>query len=469
MSHVVEQVEAAARSTIFISHATPEDDEFVIWLGSRLVAQGYRVWAEVLNLRGGEMFWRKIEDVIRNEAVNVLAVISKASLDLGKTGAAAEQSVADTVAKKLGRTSDFIIPLRIDETDYGEFPIAIHQRHAIDFSRGWGRGLRDLIDELAEAGTPKVVSDVSSAFDAWRTTVRMGDEAIEANPEPLLSNMLRVAHLPATIKAYEFEGSQRNLPGALAGIPEPTRLLHRLVFSFADADVLQDGLGDSFGIRLRKILPLTDFLTASDPSVTLPRRREARSFVTELVRRSFELHLTRHGLAPYATGRGQVLYFKDGVIEGNKVRYVNAKGKRTHKLVVGRSDKLKLNWHFGISVQFSLEDESYIKLRPYVVFTDDHWKPIAPDEMTKARRRFCKSWWNGNWRQLFEAFYAFLSENGEDLTIPLGVDSDLQVAGRGFQFESPMRILGDIDITEEEPVEPLDDAFEDDLDEEDVL
>jgi hypothetical protein len=40
------------RGLVFISHASPEDNEFVLWLGSRLTALGYEVWADILKLRG---------------------------------------------------------------------------------------------------------------------------------------------------------------------------------------------------------------------------------------------------------------------------------------------------------------------------------------------------------------------------------------------------------------------------------
>lgn len=34
------------RDTLFISHATPEDNEFAIWIGSRLEMLGYKVWID---------------------------------------------------------------------------------------------------------------------------------------------------------------------------------------------------------------------------------------------------------------------------------------------------------------------------------------------------------------------------------------------------------------------------------------
>lgn len=64
------------RCLVFISHANPEDNEFASWLGTRLTAAGYKVWADVLNLLGGETFWRDIGNAIKEEAAVVIVALS---------------------------------------------------------------------------------------------------------------------------------------------------------------------------------------------------------------------------------------------------------------------------------------------------------------------------------------------------------------------------------------------------------
>ena len=44
------------KDQIFISHATPEDNDFTIWLASRLEMRGYQVWIDKNGLLGGERF-----------------------------------------------------------------------------------------------------------------------------------------------------------------------------------------------------------------------------------------------------------------------------------------------------------------------------------------------------------------------------------------------------------------------------
>jgi hypothetical protein len=57
--------QAMERCIVFLSHATPDDNDFVVWLGARLSAAGYEVWSDVTRLLGGEFFWRNIDDAIR--------------------------------------------------------------------------------------------------------------------------------------------------------------------------------------------------------------------------------------------------------------------------------------------------------------------------------------------------------------------------------------------------------------------
>src|SRR4051794_18425391 len=98
------------RRAVFISHANPEDNTFTVWLGAKLAALGYDVWADVLRLRGGQDWQRRLEQALRDEAAKVLLVGTPASV--GKQGVRNEIQIAHDVAKKLG-DNEFIVPLRL--------------------------------------------------------------------------------------------------------------------------------------------------------------------------------------------------------------------------------------------------------------------------------------------------------------------------------------------------------------------
>lgn len=69
-----------ARRLVFISHANPEENDFVRWLGVQLASAGYEVWSDITRLIGGEVFWDDIEDAIRRHTAKFILVVSNAAL-----------------------------------------------------------------------------------------------------------------------------------------------------------------------------------------------------------------------------------------------------------------------------------------------------------------------------------------------------------------------------------------------------
>lgn len=72
---------ATERKAIFISHATPEDNHFVRWLGAKLTAMGYEVWADVMRLHGGVDWARELEGALRKRAAKMLLVCTPTGLE----------------------------------------------------------------------------------------------------------------------------------------------------------------------------------------------------------------------------------------------------------------------------------------------------------------------------------------------------------------------------------------------------
>ena len=90
------------RQLFSMSHASPEDNAFTIWLGAKLAAAGYEVWADVLRLTGGDDWQRKLEDALRNRACKVLLAANQKSVE--KQGVRNEIQIASDVAKKRSAT-----------------------------------------------------------------------------------------------------------------------------------------------------------------------------------------------------------------------------------------------------------------------------------------------------------------------------------------------------------------------------
>ncbi|QDU70648.1 toll/interleukin-1 receptor domain-containing protein [Mucisphaera calidilacus] len=111
------------RDAVFVSHANPEDNAIATWLTLRLTREGYRVWCDVVKLRGGDDFWKNIEAAIRLRTRRFIFVTSRVSNQ--KPGTLKELAIAEGVARTLGENR-FIIPVKVDDLPYGEHNIQIN-------------------------------------------------------------------------------------------------------------------------------------------------------------------------------------------------------------------------------------------------------------------------------------------------------------------------------------------------------
>jgi TIR domain len=448
------------RDTVFISHATPTDDEFVRWLGTRLTGHRYRVWADLFELRGGTPFWAAIESCIRERTAKFVAVVSNASCDPTRSGVQNEIALADTIKRQLA-DDEFIVPIRIDDTPFARLPIQIHRLHTIDFSQGWGTKLNELLDTLSKSSIPRNVTDLTGEFDRWRVASVRSNAVVQPGEEALLTNLLPIRALPAYINYYEYTGENKKFEQALTDTLVPHAFHDRLFVSFLSTPEIQERLPPAFSVSARARVKLEEFLRGTLTDPVGPKPRDARAMIVRMLRESFEWHLQRRGLIRQETSRGAVFFFPLGLVPDDKIIYTNAAKKQTRKNVVGRSEKLGVYWHLGFKVIVQFAEPRLIKLRSYVIFSKDGITPISDSkESLKLRRSFCRSWFNNVWRPLYEAFYRFLSEGKDQLDIVLGYDSVMALTGTGLQIVGPMRMP--LDQVAPDPDEP------EDIDDEDV-
>jgi hypothetical protein len=454
---------APDRDVIFVSHATPNDNEFVRWLGTRLTGHGYKVWADIFDLAGGTPFWISIEEALRKRALKVIFVVSRASCDSGRSGVRNEISVADAIKKSL-KDPEFIIPVRIDDVPFDEFPIQIHQLNAIDFTAGWGAKLAVLVDTLTKAKVPRIVTDLAAEFDRWRQVSVRSDVVVERGEEPLLTSILPILGLPEEISFYEYEGEKGIFEDAVRTLPYGYAMHNRLLVSFAAVHEIQAHLPPGLTVALRGTAKFSDFLGCAVTDPIGPKRGDANNWAVRMLRESFEAHLAQRGLLSYDASAGTVMFFPKDLLPEDRVYYVNAKGKRTYKQVVGFSKVLNAHWHLGMRAVVRLGDAPTVRLRPYVVFSRDGRQPLQDaGEMTKLRRRFCKSWFNHVWRPLWQAFFEFFGNGSDAVQLALGAHRHWVVAGEGMKLVATMRMPLDLAVSDdegvpEEPDEIVDDA-----------
>lgn len=68
------------RTKLFISKATPGDDQFALWIAPRLEAAGYEVFADILELDTGDPWRTRLTTTLQEEAVKMLLCCSNETL-----------------------------------------------------------------------------------------------------------------------------------------------------------------------------------------------------------------------------------------------------------------------------------------------------------------------------------------------------------------------------------------------------
>jgi hypothetical protein len=125
---VLQPISEPMRDTVFVTHAAPEDNEFALWLSSKLALAGYRVWVDRRRLRGGDDFWDEIDRVLRNNAVKQIVVFTQY---ITKPGVKKELAIDEIMRNRLG-DEKFMIPVRADDISFGDAPPELIRRNILN-------------------------------------------------------------------------------------------------------------------------------------------------------------------------------------------------------------------------------------------------------------------------------------------------------------------------------------------------
>lgn len=287
------------RKLIFLSHGNPEDNVFTLWLGARLGSAGYEVWSDVTKLIGGEVFWDNIETAIRRHSAKFVSVISRTSVN--KQGFKDELALAKQVERSQG-LNDFVIPVRLGDIPYNDFPVEIIRRNAIDFSEGWHIGLAKLLRKLDGDHVLRRDEAPAEALSQWSKSLLQIDAALVSREEMLVSNWLPITGLPLSIRVSNWRGD--SCAYRSGGGRWPSDVRNEQVFSFAAARDL-DEASQSGSLTFDCEVSLDSFLRGESSRLSNINRQEARNIVSSLLRQAWESFAVSKGLVgfPFATGR----------------------------------------------------------------------------------------------------------------------------------------------------------------------
>ena len=185
---------------VFISKATPGDDEFALWLAPRLEAAGYTVFADIVTVEPGERWRKEITNTLQTRAAKMLLCCRDATL--ARDNVQEEIGIASDLVKEL-EDPKFIIPLRLEP--YKKV-LGIGELQYIDFVRGWAHGLGKLLDTLKRQKVPLESSKIQINPN-WEIYRRRGAIPIKNEPERLTSNWLRIVEAPDLIRYFEPNGA----------------------------------------------------------------------------------------------------------------------------------------------------------------------------------------------------------------------------------------------------------------------
>lgn len=420
------------RQALFISHATPEDNPFTIWLGAKLAAAGYEVWADVLRLKGGDDWQRKLEDALRNRACKVLLVANQRAVE--KQGVRNEIQVASDLARKIGDTR-FIIPLKLANFDA---PFLIAHAQYIDFSRGWSAGLYELMAALQDEYKVPLLNEPTA--EIWSSLQAIHGRKLEPRSEHLVSNWLRVRKLPGALFYYRnAELRHHAVSLSLPKVPYGNGFLtceeHR--FHGVSRTSLSHALGYGW------------------PELGIPAT-EIRKIFARLTHQGMDLLLKSRGLHCFEMASGHQAWWFGGDLPDTRLpfRWGELKGSRVLR---GASTKRKVQWHFGITSQLRGGPNRYLRIRTHVLFSEDGKTALPGKRTHRVRRSFTKGWRNPRWRDMLLAFLFWLSNGESMIRVPLHLDDDLVVEVPPIRFVSP------IGVTEGEEEEVDDDEIADEF------
>lgn len=434
----------AERNALFISHATPEDNHFVRWIGAKLTAMGYEVWADVMRLSGGDDWSRNLEDALRKRAAKMLLVCTPTGLE--KQGVRNEIQIASDVAGKLGDRA-FIIPLRLDAY---EAPFLVAQTQYIDFKSSWARGLIELVTLLRDKQFPR--SD-AGASGAWLDAQSAGSDKLVERSEPLISNWLQVARQPRNIHFCESQvGAQlepflERLNHTYPAVP------HRAgVVTFSAPDD-EGRLGPSLPGKKIASIRTDEFLNTGWAEIGVEPYHAKRMY-TDLGSQAFDRFCQRRGLKG-AQGSGKRISWWGDIKTAppGQVRF-DWNFRRGSRQVVGQSGKRGVHWHYALNGELRASPLWHLRLSPRLVFSQNGMDAI--DDVKRShtlRRSFAKGWRNARWRDMLCAQLWWLADGRTEIRLQVAIDDAITLIVPPMQFGCPVTVLegGELPPDEDDP------------------
>jgi len=412
-----------SRETIFISHATPKDNDFTRWLALKLVSLGYNVWCDILKLSKGSDFWKDIEREIRQNTCKFLIVLSNTSNQ--SQGVLNEIATAIKVKKQLSDDT-FIIPLVIDANlSYDDINIELVRLNAIDFKRSWAIGLQELIMALEKGNISKNQPDPLKSNLLYQQ-IYLQDKTVIDKKEIYASNWFPITEFPKELRFHHFE---RLIPKDfdVRTLTFPAVVYKDYLCTFAyEYDFIHQLPKTATYNNLKTIrVPIENIFDKTYDSDFI-NSGEAQRLIIQLTNKAFELRMKDKGITEYPMSNKTGYWFKKNQLEKDKFNKIQLVGKQKDK-----------NWHFGISAAAKLYPMHVLMVSSHIFFTEDGSKLIETKSIQhSSRRRQGKNWWNDDWKTKLIAFVQYLNDENNKFYLEGGSEEKIWISAEAVAFKS---------------------------------
>jgi hypothetical protein len=415
------------RDTLFISHATPEDNEFAIWLASRLEMLGYKIWVDKEKLLGGETFWQIIQNVIKNDTIKILLVYSENICDKNgnlREGINKELAYAESIAKS-ENIKDFILPLHISkDASFNKFigaNILVH----IPFSENWAKGLNQLKKKLEQNSVPLDAKQFTSSFANWYEEKYNAECAVIKKKEQLFSSWWKISDFPDIIYIYIFKNKILADKVKEKNTYIPIGIVNNIISSFEnDLDLTVNYELGNYEIKPDRLLSysVSDIINGFE-SNTFPHHRDVKNYFINLLYSVITTVFTNKGLLPYELSNGTAYFLpkNDGF---SKINFIYPNTLIKKKKTIGGSYLDIGYWHYGISVKPLLFPILGYSIKSHIIFTSDG-QNIIPDikKQHSYRRNKGKKIFNDVWRSMQLAFIQNLKDPMGNIQVVVGKEN----------------------------------------------
>ncbi|WP_294642469.1 TIR domain-containing protein [uncultured Aureimonas sp.] len=423
------------RDMIFLIKATPLDDEFTLWLGPKLEAEGYRVFSDILTLQPGDRLRRQVNQALQHRAAKVLLVCREATL--ADRHVQDDLDIALEVATELGDPR-FVIPLRLEQVRKVK---GLGDTMPVDFVRGWGEGVASLVDALRRQKVPRSAGP-TAIHPNWEAFRRRGAIPLVEEAERLTSNWLRVSEAPDVIRYYEGVGAieGRMLDRAIEQFPYPCALQRSGFITFADQDEIDVAFASAGRFRLKHEIPLLEFVDGGFPKLGI-QRQVASNLIVAMIKQAWSAFGKEKGFLEYRYSHAVGFHASaDQVRTGQRVPWGRQGDHRSSML---RNVAKGHIWQFGVTAMPFLRPFWHLRLKARVLFSVDNGTPSGldiddPKKLHRLRRSICKGWRNKQWHGRMLAFIELMSGEGASLRLRLARDAELVIEAAPMLFTSPV-------------------------------